>query len=257
MSKPIVVQTCWMPEDILSRYCDAGKIELRLWKPEPGDQSKTASREWIMEHVPGATALLCIPMNKVDEVVMERAGASLKVISTMSVGYEHIDCEAAKKRGIRIGYTPDVLSGAVADLALLLSLNLMRNVIEGYFTVKDGVWASNPWSPLSFCGPALEGKTVGFLGFGSISQTLVRKLMPFRPAQILYQTARPRPFDMHEDYFRHIAKDDVLQCYFKCHGRLPVPVENEPDTKRFATHCDVILYVLWSEFINYAVLSVR
>ena len=109
MSKPIVVQTCWMPEDILSRYCDAGKIELRLWKPEPGDQSKTASREWIMEHVPGATALLCIPMNKVDEAVMERAGASLKVISTMSVGYEHIDCEAAKKRGIRIGYTPDVL----------------------------------------------------------------------------------------------------------------------------------------------------
>lgn len=243
MSKPIVVQTCWMPEGFIHKAAEAGKIELRLWKPQEGERRMTAPQEWIKEHIQGASALMCIPMNQVSEEIFEAAGPSLKVISTMSVGFEHIDRQAAKKRGIRVGYTPDVLSPAVADVGLLLALNVMRHVLDGMYTVKTGTWLRKPWSPLSFCGPALEGKTVGFVGFGSIAQALVRKLMPFKPGKIVYCTSKPRIFDVKDDYFRFLWQDDMLQCYYQCHQRLPVPVENEPDLRALAEQCDVILYV--------------
>ena len=243
MSKPIVVQTCWMPEAFIQKAAEAGKIELRLWKPQEGERRMTAPQEWIKEHIQGASALMCTPMNKVSEEIFEAAGPSLKVVSTMSVGFEHIDREAAKKRGIRVGYTPDVLSPAVADVGLLLALNVMRHVLDGMNTVKTGTWLKKPWSPLSFCGPALEDKTVGFIGFGSIAQALVLKLLPFKPGKIVYRTSKPRAFDIKDDYFRFLLQDDMLRCYYHCHQRLPVPVENEPDLKALAEQCDVILYV--------------
>lgn len=246
MSKPIVVQICWMPEEITQRLADAGTIELRRWSADEEDKKEhtlSAPREWLLEHVRGAHALLCTPVCKVDEDIMEAAGSSLKVISTMSVGFEHIDVDAAKKRGIRIGYTPDVLSNAVADLSLVLCLNVMRHVMESYTVVKQGNWHNVPWTPMTYTGPALEGKVVGFIGFGSIAQALVRKLMAFRPAQILYRTSSSRPFDWHDKYFRHLAQDDLLQCYYQQHQRLPVPVDNEPDLQALAQKCDVILYV--------------
>lgn len=243
MSKPIVVQTCGMPEKIVQKYADEGRIELRLWKPADGESAISASDEWIMQNVRGAAALLCIPSNKVGAAVMDAAGPSLKVVSTMSVGYEHIDCEAAKERGVKIGHTPDVLSSAVADIGLVLALAVMRHVLDGVYTVKRGEWLHNQWTPLSFCGPALEGRTVGFVGFGSIAQALVKKLVPFAPKRILYRTSAPRPFDMSDRYFRYLADDDVLRCYYQSRGRLPVPVENEPDLTAFASECDVILYV--------------
>lgn len=140
MSKPIVVQTCWMPEAFIQKAAEAGKIELRLWKPQEGERRMTAPQEWIKEHIQGASALMCTPMNKVSEEIFEAAGPSLKVVSTMSVGFEHIDREAAKQRGIRVGYTPDVLSPAVADVGLLLALNVMRHVLDGMNTVKTGTW---------------------------------------------------------------------------------------------------------------------
>lgn len=196
-----------------------------------------------MEHIPGASAIMCIPSTKVDEELMDAAGPSLKVVATMSVGFEHIDHAAAKKRGIRVGYTPDVLSNAVADVSLLLALNMMRNTMEGYHIVKNGMWPKCSWTPVSFCGPALEGKSVGFLGLGSISQALVGKLLPFKPKEIVYKVSQPREFDLKDPHFRFLANNDLFQAYTHCYHRLPFPMVNEHDLTAFAQRCDVILYV--------------
>ncbi|CCV00253.1 unnamed protein product [Malassezia sympodialis ATCC 42132] len=243
MSKPVVVIVCELPETLSKQAEASGLVDLRVWRPSPQNpQAKSAPREWLMEHVPGASAIICIPMTKVDEELMDAAGSSLKVVSTMSVGFEHIDMEAAKKRGIRVGYTPDVLSSAVADLSLVLALNLMRNTMEGYHIVKNGMWSKAPWTPVSFCGPAMEGKSVGFLGLGSISQTLVSKLLPFKPKEIVYKVSQPREFDLKDPHFRFLANNDLFQAYTNYHHRLPFPLVNEHDVTAFAQRCDVILY---------------
>ena len=78
-------------------------------------------RDDILRHVAGKEALLCLPTDRIDAEVME-AGSDLKVISTVSVGYEHIDVPEATRRGIYVGYTPEVLTEATADLAFALIL---------------------------------------------------------------------------------------------------------------------------------------
>lgn len=242
---PKFVQTCKMQEDLLEKAAEQGLIELKRWKQadEPSQSLPCASRAWLLEHVKGATALACTPHLKIDKEVMDAAGPSLKVISTMSVGYEHIDMEETKKRGIRVGHTPHVLSNAVADLALALALNVTRHVMDSYHVVKAGRWSSAPWTPNSYCGPCLEGKVIGFIGFGGISQALVSKLLAFQPAKVLYKASKPRPFDLSNERFRFLAENPLLRAYEQCHKKLPFPIENQPDLLALARESDLILYV--------------
>lgn len=103
-------------------------------------------REELLKGVVGKDALFCTLTDKIDAEVIERAGPNLKVIGTMSVGYEHIDLNECKKRKIRVGYTPEVLTDAVADLTVALMLATTRRLIEGNRDVHNGGWKS--WQPM-------------------------------------------------------------------------------------------------------------
>lgn len=98
--------------------------------------------------------------------------------------YEHIDSAACKKRGIRVGYTPDVLTDAVADLTIGLLLATSRRLIEGNQEAHDGGWKS--WAPLYMCGPAIKNSIVGIVGFGRIAQEVAKRLIPFKPKKLIY-----------------------------------------------------------------------
>lgn len=89
-----------------------------------------------------------------------------------------------KNRGIRIGYTPDVLTDATADLTIALLLATSRRLIEGNRDVHNGGWKS--WSPLYMCGPAIKNSTIGIVGFGRIAQEVAKRLKPFKPKRIIY-----------------------------------------------------------------------
>lgn len=89
-----------------------------------------------------------------------------------------------KKRGIRVGYTPDVLTDATADLTMALLLATSRRLIEGNRDVHNGGWKS--WSPLYMCGPSIKNSTVGIVGFGRIAQEVAKRLIPFKPQRIVY-----------------------------------------------------------------------
>lgn len=102
---PLVVQTAEVPSDYLKQAHERGEIRLRVWKPSPGENATAASREWVLENVPGATALVVLLQTKVDAELLDRAGPSLQVVSTMSVGYDHIDVAACKQRHVRVGYS--------------------------------------------------------------------------------------------------------------------------------------------------------
>lgn len=220
---PKVLSTRHLPSSRLYEAARAAKVHLVEWAPtKPGtnevDPSIPAPRQWILDNAPGSAALQVMMGDKIDLPVLEAAGTNLRVLATMSAGYDHIDLDAVRKVNqahtqegrppLRLGYTPDVLSAAVADLTLTLALNVTRNINAATKNVEQGQWPNNLWFPLAWCGPTLAGKTIGFLGFGAIAQSIALKLQAFEVGKIIYTTSSSRPFDPTDRYFRHLVSPE-------------------------------------------------
>ena len=121
--------------------------------------------------------LICFPYDKINKETIESA-KNLKVISTYSVGFDHIDTEYAKKKKIRVGYTPEVLTDATANLAFSLLLDISRRVSEGDKIIRDGKW-KEIYGAFDYVGVDLQGKTIGILGLGRIGETLAKRVEAF------------------------------------------------------------------------------
>lgn len=161
-----------------------------------------------MKQIQGKDALFCALTDKIDADVIDKAGPQLKCISTISVGYEHIDIAECKKRGIRVGYTPDVLTDATAELTLALILATNRRLLEANKEVYNGGWKS--WAPSWMCGQGLKGSRVGLFGFGRIGQEIASRLVPFKPARITYTTRTERPAEAKKVGASYVSFEDML-----------------------------------------------
>ncbi|XP_061755900.1 glyoxylate reductase/hydroxypyruvate reductase [Nerophis ophidion] len=157
----------------------SGVCDVCMW-----DSNEPVPRKELLKEVQGAHGVLCLLSDKVDAEVLNAAGPNLKVISTLSVGYDHLDLNEIKKRGIRVGYTPDVLTDATAELTVALLLATARRLPEAAEEVKNGGWSS--WTPFWMCGYGLSGSTVGVIGLGRIGMAIARRLMPFGVKRLLY-----------------------------------------------------------------------
>nr|XP_016923445.2 glyoxylate reductase/hydroxypyruvate reductase [Drosophila suzukii] len=166
-------------------------------------------RAELIREVAGKDALYCALTDKVDKEVLDAAGPQLKCVATISVGYDHIDVEECKKRGIRVGFTPDVLTDATAELTLALLLATNRRLFEANKQVYNGGWKS--WAPMWMCGQGLKGSRVGLLGFGRIGQEIAARIVPFKPAEITYTTRSPRPQEAAAVNARHVDFDEMLR----------------------------------------------
>ncbi len=131
--------------------------------------------------------LICFPYDKIDKKMMDLA-ANLKVISTYSVGFDHIDISHAIKKKIRVGYTPEVLTDATADLAFTLILDVMRRVSEGDKIIRSGKWRQI-YGAFDYVGIDLQGKTLGILGLGRIGSTLAKRVKAF-DMKIIYHNRK-------------------------------------------------------------------
>ena len=121
--------------------------------------------------------LICFPYDKINKETIDLA-KNLKVISTYSVGFDHIDTKYAKKKKIRVGFTPEVLTDATADLAFALLLDILRRVSEGDKIIRDGKWRVI-YGAYDYVGLDLQGKTLGILGLGRIGRTLAKRAKVF------------------------------------------------------------------------------
>uniref|UniRef100_A0A1A9X1U0 Glyoxylate reductase/hydroxypyruvate reductase n=1 Tax=Glossina brevipalpis TaxID=37001 RepID=A0A1A9X1U0_9MUSC len=148
-------------------------------------------RKELLKHIAGKDALFCTLVEKIDKELITTAGPQLKCIATYSVGYEHIDLETCKTLGIRVGYTPDVLTDATAELTMALLLATSRRLLEANKDVYSGGWKT--WSPNYMCGQGLKSCQVGLFGFGRIGQEIAARLVPFKPKKITYTTRNKRP----------------------------------------------------------------
>lgn len=132
----------------------------------------------------GMDGLLITPGEKFSAELIAALPPSVRIIATFSVGHDHIDLRAAKIRGIAVTNTPDVLTDATADIAMLLILGAARGASWGERMVRENRWTS--WSPTAPLGHDVTGKRLGILGMGRIGQALAK---------------RARGFDMEIHYF--------------------------------------------------------
>ncbi|XP_052864844.1 glyoxylate reductase/hydroxypyruvate reductase [Anopheles cruzii] len=172
--------------DLIKEECD-----ISLW-----DESYPVPRDEFLKNVAGKDAIYCSLNDRIDKELLDQAGPNLKVISTISVGYDHIDVKECKQRGIRVGYTPDVLTDATAELTVALLLATARRMFEANKQVHTGGWKS--WSPMWMCGRSVKNSVVGIFGFGRIGQEVAKRLAPFKPSTIQF-TSRTDKFLTAED----------------------------------------------------------
>jgi lactate dehydrogenase-like 2-hydroxyacid dehydrogenase len=120
----------------------------------------------------GAEAILTCPGDHFDAGLIAALPPSVKVIATFSVGHDHIDVAAAAARGIAVCNTPDVLSVATAETALLLILAASRRAGQGERLIRSGNW--HGWSPTQLLGVGAVGRRLGIFGMGRIGRELAR-----------------------------------------------------------------------------------
>lgn len=158
--------------------------------PEIWPHDLPPARSDLLKSVRGADGLLCLLTDRIDSELMDAAGRQLKVISSMSVGVDHIDVAAATARGIPVGNTPGVLTDATADQAFALLLAAARRITEGERFLRAGKWVT--WIPSLLLGADLSGATLGIVGFGRIGQAIGKRAQGF-DMRVIYHSPNANP----------------------------------------------------------------
>jgi lactate dehydrogenase-like 2-hydroxyacid dehydrogenase len=185
MSKQTVFVTRMVPAKGLDLILNAPDVVAAVW---PGELPPP--RELLLEKVRGVDGLYCLLTEKINDELLDAAGAQLKVVSQMAVGVDNIDVAACTQRGIPVGNTPGVLTEATADLTLALMLGTARQLVQAAEAVKAGRWRT--WEPMGYTGPDVFGSTVGIIGLGRIGLAVARRLQGFN-VRLLYHNRRPVP----------------------------------------------------------------
>ena len=145
------------------------------------------SQKILESKIKEVDGLICFPYDKIDKEIMQLA-KKLKVISTYSVGYDHIDTQFAKENKIRVGYTPEVLTDATANMAFALLLDVLRRISEGDRIIRKGQW-KQIYGAYDYVGLDLHGKTLGIMGLGRIGKTLAKRAKAFE-MKIIYHNRK-------------------------------------------------------------------
>jgi glyoxylate reductase len=148
-----------------------------------------------------AEALVTILTERIDAAVLERA-PRLRVVANAVVGFEHVDVAACRERGIVVTNTPDVLTGATADLTWALILATVRGLPQSERSLRAGEF--HGWGFWDYLGGGLEGKTLGIFGMGRIGRAVARRAGGFGMRVIYHSRSR-----LSDDVERELAAEYV------------------------------------------------
>ncbi|CAG5128250.1 unnamed protein product [Candidula unifasciata] len=158
------------------------------------DSETNLTNEAFIKAIPGVDALFIFPPAPINKETLDIIGPQLKVIGTMSVGLDHIDLAECRKRGVKVGYTPDVLTDAVAELTVALTLATARRFEEGFQAVRSGTWGTRWENALWLTGKQISGSVIGIVGLGRIGFATAKRLAAFQPARIFYTGRSPKDY---------------------------------------------------------------
>lgn len=209
----------------MSRVVVTGKI------PKPGldilrrdghdvdvwDSEDQQPRDQLLEQVSGADAILSLLTEKVDGELLDAAGEQLKVVSNVAVGYNNVDVDACRERGVVATNTPGVLTDATADIAMSLILMATRRLGEGERIIRSQTpWQ---WGMFYLLGSGLQRKTLGIVGLGAIGAATARRARAFG-MNIIYSSRSQAPRELETELGAHrvdmdtlLAESDVLSLH--------------------------------------------
>jgi lactate dehydrogenase-like 2-hydroxyacid dehydrogenase len=217
--KPRVFATRHFPPDVEARL--AASFDAIL---NPDDRLFDGPA--LTKAVAGCDGIMCAAGDPLNADTIAALPASVRMIATFSVGYEHVDVAAAVRRKILVSNTPDVLTDATADIAILCLLGAARRVHEGASMLRTHNWVG--WTPTQLMGVHVTGKRLGILGMGRIGQAMADRARAFRMT-IHYSNRSRLPSDLEKGAVFHANPDDMLPyCDF-----LSINAPLTPETRKW------------------------
>ncbi len=198
--KPALLVTRKLPQAVLQRA--ARDYEARL-NPE----DRLYAPDEIVERSQGCDAILCCSSETFTAELVARLPASVRAVATFSVGTEHIDLEAARKRGLVVANTPEVLTDCTADVTMLVLLGAARRAYEGQRMLRENKWTG--WTPTQLLGVHVSGKRLGILGLGRIGRAVAKRARGFG-MQIHYHNRSRLAPDLEQGALYHAEAEDML-----------------------------------------------
>ena len=199
-ARPVVLVTRKLPAAVEARL--QRDFDARL---NPDD--KLYSKEELVERARGAQAILPCHTEHFSADVFDRLPAEVKIIANFSVGFDHVDIDAAKRKGVIVTNTPDVLSDATAELTMMLMIGAARRASEGEKLVRGAGWKD--WSPAFMVGTQVTGKRLGILGMGRVGQVVAKRARGF-DMTIHYHDVRRLPHEREQGAIFHEALESML-----------------------------------------------
>lgn len=164
------------------------------------------TREALLERVRGKDALYVVTSDRVDGELLDAAG-SVRIVATGSVGFNHIDLDACRSRGVVVTNTPDVLTEATADMAWALLMATARRVTESERWLREGRWERWAWD--QFLGQDLYRATLGIIGMGRIGSAIARRARGFE-MRVVYSNRSVAPNEAEIGATR-LDRDELLR----------------------------------------------
>jgi glyoxylate reductase len=183
----IFVSRDTFPEVLYRRLAEVGEVRAYPYG-RPAWLTSGIPKEALKRAAAECDAMVVFVGDVVDREVLSNA-VNLKIVSTVSVGYDHIDVAEARRRGIVVANTPEVLVDATADLAVGLLLALARRIVEGDRLIREGK-AYDVWGALM--GSDIRGKRAGVVGLGNLGAAIARRLLAFG-AEVVYWSRTRKP----------------------------------------------------------------
>ncbi len=182
MTKPRVIVTRRWPEEVETRLSELFDVQLNA-------DDKPMSQAALKAALSEADALFPTVTDRIDGEVLSAEPLRAKLIGNFGVGFNNIDCAAARDRGLVVTNTPEVLTDATADLAMTLLLSVARRAGEGERHLRAGAWSG--WRPTHMMGTQVTGKTLGLIGLGRIGRAVARRAHHGFAMKVLFHDPYP------------------------------------------------------------------
>ena len=209
-TQPVVLVTRRLPQAVEARL-------QRDYDARLNTHDEVYSSDRLIELAADADAIIPCHTERLSAQVIARLPDSVRAICSFSVGYDHIDLDAAKSRGIAVTNTPEVLNNATAEVAMLLMLGAARRAHEGARMLRTATWAD--WSATGQLGIEVTGKRLGIIGMGRVGQVVAR---------------RARGFDMEIHYYNRHRLSPEIEAGAIYHAEL---ADLLPHSQFLSIHC--------------------
>ncbi|HVL18185.1 MAG TPA: D-glycerate dehydrogenase [Gemmatimonadales bacterium] len=186
-ARPSVVVTRRLPEAVEREL-------MRDFEARLNPEDRPLGAEGLVEAMRSADAVLTTVTDKVTAEVLSAEPRRARIVANFGVGFNNIDVEAAKARGVAVSNTPDVLTDATADLAITLLLMVARRTGEGERHLRGGHWTG--WRPTHMMATHVTGKTLGLVGMGRIARAVAKRAHHGFGMKVIYHDPFPPPADV-------------------------------------------------------------